>query len=531
VISRGLQNAGVVSLLARVLGKVGSNPTLQVTLLTFVVAVCSAFMNNVGALALLMPVAIWMARQSDRSPSHLLMPLSFGSLLGGMTTLIGTPPNLIVSSFRNANGGQLGFGFFDFSYVGLGVMVAGILSIGLFGWRLIPNRSGSNSAEDLMKIDDYLTEVMVPESSPAVHETLRHLENELCGDLSFVVVGLVRGQKRKLAPSGHLVIRPGDILLIEADTEDLSELLKKTGFELAESREEELRALSSDEIQLVEAIVGADSVLKERTVSQIKLRTEYDINVLAVARQGQRLGKQLNQIRLIAGDILLVQGPAKKLMETLANLGCLPLAERALNLGRPQRIPVSLGLFALAITAVTIGWGDAPTAFTIAAVCMVLANILTLRDVYSAIDWPVIVLLGAMIPIGTALETTGGAATIADLIHSVGSNVPPVVILTVFLVGTMCLSDIINNAAAAVLMCPIALNVAASLGCSADPLLIAVALGASCAFLTPIGHQSNTLVMAPGGYRFGDYWRLGLPLQLVILLVAIPLIMWFWPFE
>lgn len=526
VISRGLLNAGLVDVIARSLSGTGKNPVAQVAVLTGAVALCSGFMNNVGALALLLPVAIRMARKSELPPSVVLMPLAFGSLLGGMTTLIGTPPNIIVSAFRAQAKGS-GFGMFDYTPVGLGVAVAGIAFIALVGWRLLPQRKPQALQSDLFKVEDYLTEVRVSEKSPLVGKTLRELPNIVKVDV--LVVALERSNRRVIAPSGFEVVRADDVLTVETEPDQLKELVEAGGLELVGSEHIAPEALASGEISVLEVVVAPGSMLRNRTAVSLNLRWRHGVNLLAVSRQGVRLRQRLGQIRFRVGDVLLIQAASAGLSDTLADLGCLPLADRELQIGKPRRLVMGLSIFGGAIALSVAELLPIQVSLMIAVVAMILLTLLTLREAYESIDWPIIVLLGAMIPVGEALETSGGAQTLANLILSFGSQVPPVITLVVILVGTMFLSDVVNNAAAALLMSPIALTIARALGVNADPFLLAVAIGASCAFLTPIGHQSNTIIMGPGGYKFGDYWRMGLPLEVIVVLVSVPLLLLFWP--
>ena len=529
VISRGLLNAGVVDGMSRYLAQVGKNPTVQVATLTGIVVLCSGFMNNVGALALLMPVAIWMSRQSGRSPSLLLMPLAFGSLVGGLVTLIGTPPNIIIATYRTRTGAPP-FAMFDVAPVGAGVAVLCLIFIALAGWRLTPRRESADDSEELFQIKDYISEIRVPDKAKIVGQTLYQLTSEMEKDMDAVVVGLVRGDRHIPAPSWYDVIEGGDILLVETNSEDLESLVEGMGLELAESKLEHLEALESDRIRIIEAIVTPNSLMPDETAISLKLRANFGVNLLAVARQGQRLKARLGQIRFAVGDILLLQGSDEILKVTLATLGCLPLAERGLRLFKPRRILLSIGIFGAAMAAAAFNLLPVQVAFLGAALIMVVIGLISVDEIYESIDWPIIILLGAMFPLGNALEATGGAQLIAAKMMLLSEHFPPVATLGALMVSTMLLSNVVNNAAAAVLMAPIALNLASGLGVSADPLLMGVAIGASCAFLTPVGHQSNALVMAPGGYRFGDYWRLGLPLSVIVVASAVPLIAWFWPF-
>lgn len=557
VISQGLVNGGVVDNIARLLGKIGHRPTLQVLTLTSVVALCSGFINNVGALALLMPVAIWMSREAGRSPSMLLMPLAFGSLLGGTMTLIGTPPNIIIASYRE--GGT--FGLFDFAPVGVAITLAGIAFITLVGWRLTPRREERSADSKLFSVGEYLTELRLPKESVHAGSTLHSLLETAGDEADVVVLALIRDEKLQAVPSTYKILREGDVLLIEADTSSLQVFLDKTRLELAnqavedeaadENSEEENISGASErnsgesegaddndedasariakgELYLVEAVIAPESSLVGQTANRLKLRERNQLNIVAVARLGYRLKQRLGDIRFNAGDILLVQGFEDSLSGTLAELGCLPLAERGLRLGSSRNTAMASGIFLASIAVIVTGLLSAPVALVAGAVAMVLVNLMSAAEAYKAIDWSVIVLLAAMIPVGQAMETTGGAALIASQMLVLGENLSVASVLVMVLVGTALLSNVVNNAAAAIVVAPIALSLASELQVPSDAVLMAVAVGASCAFMTPIGHQSNALVMEPGGYEFGDYWRLGLPLTVIVTVVAVPVIMLVW---
>lgn len=525
VLSRGFQRSGLVSLLARRVLRTGRFTTIQVLLLTLTVALLSAFMNNVGALALLMPVALRLARKYGTWPSSLLMPLAFGSLLGGMLTLIGTPANIIVSEFRAE---QLGAGFrmFDFLPVGGGVALVGVLFLALVGWRLIPRRKGRRSAEEMFETANYLSELEVVSGSAASGWTLQELRRAYGQPVPLVMV--LRREERYPAHAFLDRLREGDVLIVEAEPEELAELAAKGGFKVGGARLEE-RLEGIEELGLYEAVVQPDSLLVGKTAEEVRLLDQYGVHLLAVARKGLRLRQRLKEIRFEASDVLLLQGDANRMPDSLAELKCLPLVSRDIQVGRPRRLLVSVGIFAATVTTILLGWLPASVALVLAAAGNVLAGVLPVREVYDAVDWPVIVLLAALIPVGQALETTGGAKLIADGMLVLGRAWPPVVALALLFALTMFLSNLINNAAAALLMAPVGFSLAQGFGVSADPFLMAVAVSASCAFLTPIGHQSNTLVLGPGGYHFGDYWRSGLPLSILVAVVAITLILRVWP--
>ncbi len=526
VISKGLLNSGLVDNLAHLVSRTGKSVPLQVAVLTTLVAVSSAFINNVGALALFMPIAIRLSKQSGTPVSALLMPLAFGSLLGGLTSLIGTPPNIIIATFR-ADLGMEQFRMFDFTPVGGAVAICGLAFLVLVGWRLAPNRRASAQSDDLFEISHYITEVRIPAESPLVGCSLADLEDVSKADVT--VVSIFRNGQTLAVPSAWEKLRTDDHLVVRADAEDLQDFIDSAGLALEGRKDLEPDILGSEEMMMIEAVISPSSPLEGRSAANLRLRTRYGINLLAVSREGAHLRNRLANIRLRSGDVLLLQGQDDRLRGVLHDLKCLPLAERGLRIGQPRRLLIAGGIFAGSLLLAGLGILEVQLALVTSAAAMVLAGFLSAREAYESIDWSVIVLLAAMIPISGALEDTGVAALAADQLLRVATWADPWVTVAVILVGVMFLSDIVNNAAATLLTAPIAIGVAESLGASPDPFLMAVAVGASCAFLTPIGHQSNTLVMGPGGYHFGDYWKLGLPLEIIIATVAVPMILWIWP--
>ena len=556
VLSRGFERSGVVDIIANQVLKVGENLLLQLLVLVGTIVVLSGIMNNVGALALLLPVAMRLAREHNTSPSLLLMPLAFGSLLGGLTTMIGTPPNIIISSYRRDVTDEA-FSMFSFSPVGIVVALAGLAFIVLVGWRLTPKRSGQASTDEMFDTANYLVELKVGEESKAKGLTLQQLRDEL--DETIPVLAVVRDDNRRAGYNFHGALEEGDILLLEAGPDELQMLEDKVGLSAIAELDEEAEADSEVEdaehpasnkeadkaknkdaaqdqqrvdtegLQLIEAVVRNDSMMINRSVRELRLNHQFGLHLVAVARDGGRLKQRLRDIRFKNGDVLLLQGSENEISDSLASLGCLPLASRELHLGQPRKLAVSIAIFALAIMAMLFDLLPAAVAMSTAALISLLIGVLPLREGYQAIDGPVIVLLAAMIPVGEALETSGGADLIANALLSFGSDWPVVVTMVGLFLLSMLLSNVVNNAAAALLMAPIAVSLANGFDVSLDPFLMVVAVSASCAFLTPIGHQSNTLVLGPGGYRFGDYWKLGLPLSLVVLIVAMPMILLVWP--
>jgi len=528
VVSRALQNSGLVDLIGEQMLRLKGGVIVQLAALTCIVAILSAFINNVGALALLLPVTLQVAHKKQISASVFLMPIAFASLLGGMTTLIGTPPNIIAAAFREQAVGEP-FRMFDFAPVGVGIAITGLLFITLVGWRLIPSRRGRSSSDKLFEIEKYVTEVRIPEDSRLVGKRLPEIRDYVENGVN--ILGLVREGQRQFAPDLQLIFRSDDILILETDTETLERLVSKAGLELV-GDEEIIRAnLETDEITLLEAVITSNSLMVGETAFSLDLRKRYGVNLLAISRQDQRLWTRLDRIRLQSGDVLLLQSHVGAVKGILATLGCLPLARRELRIGQPRRLIQSLSIFSAALLMAAVGLVPVQIAFVIAAVMMILARFISLPEAYASIDWPIIILLGAMIPVGEALETSGGAQLITNSLLHIAGQMQPMGILTIVLVATMFLSDLVNNAAAVVLMAPIGISVAHELNLSTESFLMAIAIGASCAFLTPIGHQSNTLVMGPGGYKFGDYWRMGLLLEVIIVIAGILLIQIFWPLK
>lgn len=535
IISQGLMNAGVIDIVARNLTRIGDKHWVQIAVLCSLTAFSSGFMNDVGALALFMPVAIWLAQQHGRSPSYLLMPMAFSSLLGGILTMIGTPPNIIISAYRE-RASSAPFNMFDYTPVGIIVAIVGIAFISFIGWRFIPRRKEAKSSKDLFQINAYLTEVSIPEGNLFADQSLHQLLTQIDDNIDVNIIALVRNKKRYEYPSTYYVLKEHDILLIEADTDNLKSFLSQTDFELtaklaeAEEKSEDDKK-DYDALALHEIIITPNSMLIGMSANRLALRERFNINVLAIAREGQRIKERLSKTRFVGGDILLIQADADILPETLNQLGCLPLASRGLAISKPRHVLLAGAMFITSIALVAMNVLPVSVALTGCALLMVLTKLIPLNELYRSVNLSVIVLLAAMLPVGEALETTGGSKLIADQLIGLSQILHPALMIAVLMVTVMLLTNVINNAAAAILSAPVAISLAHGMNASVDPFLMAVCVASSCAFLTPIGHQSNTLVMAPGGYKFGDYWRMGLPLSILVLLVAVPAILFFWPLQ
>ena len=541
IISRALTGAGAVDWAAALVRPVAARTSTHIAALSGLAAALSGFMNNVGTLGLLMPVALQSARKAGQSASLILMPLSFGSILGGLITLIGTPPNIIIASYRATVSGSP-FGMFDFTPVGAVTALAGLAFVALIGWRLVPRAAAERATtEELFDIENYLAEATVTEESKALGKTLSEIQ-DMTKDVDALVLGFIRDERLLPRHTRWVSLRAGDRLMIEAGSEEIDKFASTLGLDLGAAAsdgdgetksegasEAKPSRLTSDDSKIIEGVIAPRSRLEGLTVESQSLIGRHGFTLLAVSRQGKPYRGRLRAFRFRIGDVLLLHGETERAAEALAAFGCLPLAERGVSMGQRRTAPGLIGIFAAAILATSLGLLPVAVSFGAAIAAMVLFGLLPLRQLYEGIDWPVIVLLGSLIPVGGALESTGATHLIADAILSLTAGQSPVLILALIMIVTMTVSDLLNNAATAVVMAPIGFGIAERLGVSADPFLMAIALGASCAFLTPIGHQNNALVMGPGGYRFGDYWRMGLPLEIVIVAVALPMILWVWP--
>jgi di/tricarboxylate transporter len=527
IVSRGLFNSGAIELIARHVIDGGRSLFYHIGVMSAVAAVLSAVMNNVAALALLMPIDIQAAKKAKRSASLSLMPLSFASILGGMITLIGTPPNIIIASFREQAVGAP-FGMFDFAPVGAVTALVGVIFIVVIGWRLIPAVSSEDSVHDKpLPHEDYVAEVRVAENSSMIGRRMRDLDPE-ADEADVAILGLVHNGKRLPGRARNETIHPGDLIVIEANAEHIDAFVGS--FKLDYVGSEKYDSQIAEGLSLVEAVVPENARIEGRSAFSLRLLYRHGVTLLGVSRKGKTFRQRVRKLDTRAGDVLLLLGPAERLDDIVAWLGCLPLQERDLQVVQRNKAWIAVMSFALAIAAATSGVIHLPEALALVCMIMVGFNIVPLKELYTSIEWPVIVLIGSMIPIGSALEASGGTALIAQHIIDFAEGYGPVIVLTLLMIVTMTLSDVLNNTATTIIAAPIAIDIANRLSVNPDPFLMAVAIAASCAFLTPIGHKNNTLVMGPGGYRFGDYWRMGLPLEVIVILVSIPMILIIWPF-
>ncbi|MDP2620577.1 MAG: SLC13 family permease [Hyphomicrobiales bacterium] len=526
VTSRGLYASGVIDLLMRLFADGTRSLAGHIAIMAGIGAALSAVMNNVAALALLMPADIQAAVKAKRSPALSLMPLSFATILGGMITLIGTPPNIVIAAYREQALGR-SYAMFDFAPVGLACAAVGVVFVALVGWRLIPSARGEHdTTKELFELEGYIAELTVSKGSSAVGKVVAELD-EIADEADCVILGLVRKGKRLPGQARRTEIRAGDILVIEAAPEGINELVGKLKLEIGGQKKSKEPA--GGDMALMEMVVPRDARVEGRSALSLSLLARHGITLLGVSRRGKRFRERVRKLEIQAGDVLLLLGPNERLQEIAGWLGGLPLAGRGLQLIQRDKAWLAAGIFAAAILLATFGLLDLPVALAAAVVLYVLFNVVPLRELYESIEWPVIVLLASLIPIGAALETSGGTALIAQGIVLSTQGYSPVVVLGVLMIVTMTLSDVLNNTATAVVTAPIAVDISRALDVNPDPFLMAVAVASSCAFLTPIGHKNNTLILGPGGYQFGDYWRMGLPLEIIVIAVGVPMILWVWP--
>jgi len=408
------------------------------------------------------------------------------------------------------------------------VALFGVVFVALIGWRLIPKDAQKKSGtEELFALNEYITEVRVPEDCKFVGKTLGEVEKET--DEKMMVFGFIRKDGKVISPNRNNLVRADARYLVKVDPLDLQVIMDESGLRLAKELRSRMDSIEGDDVTFAEVLVTPTSHLLGRTRAELRRRTSGSVVLMAVARQGQPMRKRLGDIEFRVGDVLLLQGNGDDLKEHVINLHLLPLAERELQVGIFSKVSVAVGIFGVAIALSMFDVLPTTLAFLGAIIAYVFLGILPMRDLYKQIDWPIIVLLGAMIPVSGALQDTGLTDKIADFVNNHKGSLPAWGILAILMVLTMTLSDVINNAATALIMAPIGVGIALQMGASPDPFLMAVAVGASCAFLTPIGHQCNALILGPGGYRFGDYWRMGLPLEVLIVIGSVPLILYRFP--
>ncbi|MGI9261017.1 MAG: SLC13 family permease, partial [Woeseiaceae bacterium] len=415
---------------------------------------------------------------------------------------------------------------FDFAPVGIACAAVGVAYVALIGWRLLPkSRKESDSGKELFALADYIAELRVAKDSVVIGKQVRDLD-ERAEKSDIEIVGLVRRGRRMPGLARVVEVQAGDILAVEGDPESIEDAIGALGLEYVRTGKE---ALKEENLLLSEVVVPEGSSLAGRSAMSYRLLYRFSVALVGVSRNGRRFREQVRKLEIRAGDVLLLLGREDRLSDVIGRLGLLPLADRGQEVIQRNKAGLAVGIFAAAILAASIGLVYLPIALGCVVAAYVLLNIVPVRSVYESVEWPVIVLLGSMIPIGAALQSTGSTTLIAEGIVAISSGYSPVMVLVLLIIVTMTLSDVMNNTATAVIAAPVALEIATILQVNPDPFLMGVAVAASSAFLTPIGHKNNTLIMGPGGYRFGDYWRMGLPLEIIVIAVAVPTILTVWP--
>ncbi len=522
VVSAGVARSGVVDLAIKRFFPSLESVRAQMLLLLLTVTVLSAFIKNIGALAIMMPVAFQFARRSSVSPSIFLMPMAFGALLGGLMTQIGTSPNIAVSRLREEITGQA-FTMFDFTPVGATIAVAGIIFLMFFYW-LVPVRENQNpSLQEALESSHFSTEATLGRQSPFIGKTLHQLQQIASGEVS--ATSILRGDTR-LSPFPDVVLKLGDTLLLQGPSEALDRVVSQGNLTLAGGS---VDTNKGGDLVSVEAVIGRGSSLIGQTARDLSLVHSYGVNLLAVSRQGKRIRERLGELTLRSGDVVLLQGLRQQMPAILTELGCLPLAERAILLGTPRNVLVPLAILFVAMGSTAVGLVPVGIAFFAAALAMVIFKVIPISEVYQSVDGPILVMLAALIPVSDTLRTSGASDVVAGWLSAVAGGMPAWGAVALILVTAMAVTPFLNNAATVLVMAPIAASFAGGLGYKPEAFLMAVAIGAGCDFLTPIGHQCNTLVMGPGGYRFSDYPRLGLPLSFLVVFVAVPTLLMVWP--
>ncbi|WP_413721097.1 SLC13 family permease [Silicimonas sp. MF1-12-2] len=526
IVSRGLIASGAIEKLAARLLNADRPLPLHIAVMAVVGAGISAVINNVAALAILMPLDVETAARAKRAVGRTLMPLSFATILGGMITLIGTPPNIVIAEYRQDALGE-SFGMFDFVPVGLAVAIAGIAFVSLIGWRFLPDRKGALEHEEEFSKGRYIAELRVGDKAVKEGTTVAALY-PLADEHDLHILGLVRRGKRLPGFAARNEIRPGDFIVVEGEPKAIETFMGQAELEFA-GAEQHAGGVTSGSLTLTEAIVPEDSRIAGRTARSLRLLYQHSVTLLGVSRNGQQFSDRVRLLTIRPGDVLLLLGTPERVAAATAWLGVLPIEGRETQVVQRSKAGLSVGIFLAAIGVAVLGWASLPVTLAAAVIGFVVVGLVSGREVYESIEWKVIVLLASLIPLAAAFERTGGAELIASQILAITEGYPAWVSLLVLMVVTMTLSDFLNNVATTLIAAPIALTMAASTGTNPDAWLMAVAVAASCAFLTPIGHKNNTIILGPGGYQFGDYWRMGLPLEILVIAVAMPAILVVWP--
>jgi len=526
IVSGALFRSGVADTLANfMLRLAGENYLRLLFIIMLTIGVMSSFMNNIGAVAILLPAVVSVARKINVAPSKLLIPMAFTSLLGGKMTLIGTPPNILATSIMESYGGLEPFGFFDFTPMGAIVLGVGILYFMLIGNRLLPNRTPGGDLSESYQIRDYLSEVRIGEKSPLIGQTLP--QSQLGQKFNLNVVQIQRCDQGLLVPLQDPVLMAGDLLLVQGSSQNILEASEGLGLETIDDWKFE--ELSQESQALIEVTLSPRSQMQGKTLKESDFRAHYGLTVLAIQHDGESISANLADIPLDLGDAMLIQGPEDRIAQLRRDKDFLILETPPMESKRIKKAPLAVLILVGVLVAVSTRVLPVSTAMLIGAVLMVLTKVINMDEAYDAIEWKSVFLIAGMLPMGIAMQNSGTALFLAEKIVELVGNWGTVAVMMGIFLMTALTTEVMSNAAATVLVTPIAIDAARNLGANPQTFVMAVVIAAATSFLMPIGHQANVLVFGPGGYKFGDYTKVGIWLNIIIFFVVLIFLPLIWP--
>lgn len=518
VLSAGIYHTGMINLLARHMSNLaGSSEVRQLATVMLVSGPISAFINNTAAVAILMPSIISLARDHNRAPSKLLMPLSFFSQLAGVITLIGTSTNILASMLA-AREGYGGFSMFEFAHIGLLTFGAGALYLLFIGRKLLPERKVELSYAENYHMKEYLSDVIVLKNSLLVGHSV--IESGLREKFDIHVLDIFRNEQKIPHPLGEKIIQAGDILFIRANTQRLIQIKEIEGLEIEPEVRLTGHTLKSDKRRLMEVVIGPNSDLIGGTLESTNFRYHYNCVVIAIRKHGELIRERLGKVDLHFGDTLLLRGTSNALEQIKREPGFIVTEEIELEAFRTEKAFVALVIVAGVVAISALGLSSIMVTALAGCVLMVAAGCLKMNELHEAIRWDVIFLLAGVIPLGLAMQNTGGAQLLADAAAYSANYLSPLIVLAIFYTITMVLTGIISNNAAVVIMVPVGISTATALGLDVKAFILAIMFAASTSFFTPVGYQTNTMVFGPGGYKFLDFTRVGLPLNAILAILT-----------
>jgi di/tricarboxylate transporter len=526
IVSGALFRSGVADSLANFMLRLAGNNYLRLLfIIMLTIGIMSSFMNNIGAVAILLPAVVSVARKINVAPSKLLIPMAFTSLLGGKMTLIGTPPNILATSIMETYGGLEPFGFFDFTPMGVIVLAVGIIYFLLIGNRLLPDRTPGGDLSEAYQIRDYMSEVRIGEKSSLIGKTLT--ESQLGKEYNLNVVQIQRREERLLVPSHDPLLMTGDILLVQGSSQNILKASEALGLNAVHEWKVEELSLGSQE--MIEVTLSPGSHMHGRTLKQSDFRGHYGLTVLAIQHHGESISANLADIPLGFGDALLIQGPTDRIAQLRRDKEFLILETPPMETRRIKKAPLAIMILAAVLIAVSTRVVHVSTAMLIGAILMILTRVLDMDEAYDAIEWKSVFLIAGMLPMGIAMQNSGTALFLAEKIIELVGNWGTVAVLMGIFLMTALTTEVMSNAAATVLVTPIAIDAARNLGANPQTFVMAVVIAAATSFLMPIGHQANVLVFGPGGYKFGDYTKVGVWLNVIIFIVVLIFLPIIWP--